>query len=280
MICLEIMFYLAIIGSLFFVVLYSNRNLASKYHLVPESGKYALFKKEKQLTPYVYDTLFLNSDQNDQLEYVLAISNGKYGRLDSKGQILDSCKYDYFSYFKSGWAVTKADGYYGYVKEKKRGAIREVQPQFLSAADFREGFARIQYQDGTNGWLDKDGNEVPWGRVYMGGHYSNGLAWLSMDKQGNEFGYVDTKGRIRNLHVVYCYQFNKRRAFVSKGAGYAMIDTRFNYLTDYEVYPWRDPSTNQESFTYKFLKGWKCISDGVECYVNRWGKITRTMPIK
>ena len=252
-----------------------------KHHIESESGQYALFRKNKQLTPYAYDTLILKFQPNagEYLEYVLAKSSGKYGRLNHKGQLLDSCKYDQIYNFHNGWAVTKTDNLYGYIKDcgfikgKKSRRIKDVEPQYKYAHNFQGGFARIRYQDNTYGWLDKSGKEVPWGHVKQGGHYSNGLAWISIDKEGKSFGYVNRKGKVTNLHATSCWEFNKKRAFISKGAGYAMIDTNLNLVTDYELYP---PDKNS-GFLHKWFFGWHVIYEGVDCYVNKRGKIT---PIK
>ena len=254
------------------VISYAISSKHYNHHIESKSGQYALFRKDEQLTPYIYDTLILKYDKEDakRLEYVLAKSNGKYGRLNHKGQILNSCKYDYIYNFNNGWAITRIDNLYGYIKEKKSILAKDVDPQFIAAADFRKDFARIRYPDKTYGWINQSGKEVPWGRVRLGGHYSNGLAWVSTDNSGKSFGYVNAKGKVTNLHATNCQEFYKKRAFVSKGSGWAMIDTDFKLVTDYELYP---PDKNT-GFQHKSHTGWKVIYEGADCYVNKRGKIT------
>ena len=53
-----------------------------------------------------------------------------------------------------------------------------------------------------------------------------------------------------------------------------MINKSFTPLTDFLLQPWIDPSTQQASFPYVKWKGWKCSYNGVDSYINRYGKIT------
>ena len=287
-------FGLIILAFIFLFVYYffiDGRNSVDKYLVLSNNGYYSLFKKDKQLTPYQYDTLILCSDGSKNLQYVIAKAHGKYGRLSHSGDILDSCKFDlidyrhyiidnkeYYNYdFSYGWALTSNNGLYGFIKEKKKGDIQEIPPQFLYASRFNDGFARVQYADKTYGWIDSKGHEVPWGKVYSCGDYSNGRAWISIDSQGKEYGYVDKKGNITDMHASAATQFNNNRAFISKGKAWAMIDKNLALMTDFVLYPRVDPSTKQylrPLFKYESdKKCWQCSYNGKDCYVNKKGEI-------
>lgn len=272
-------FGLIILAFIFLFVYYffiDGRNSVDKYLVLSNNGYYSLFKKDKQLTPYQYDTIILCSSAND-LSYAIVKQSGKYGRIDRKGKVLDSCVYDQIYSFKNGWAITESDGLYGYIKEKKKGNIQAVKPQFIGALPFSEGFARVQYADKTYGWIDSKGHEVPWGKVYSCGDYSNGHAWISIDSQGKEYGYVDKKGNITNMHASAATQFNNNRAFISKGQAWAMIDKNLALMTDFVLYPRVDPATKQylrPLFKYESdKKCWQCSYNGKDCYVNKKGEI-------
>lgn len=257
-------------------ILIAERNSIDKYSVLSNNGNYSLFKKEKQLTPYQYDTIILCSSGGD-LSFAIVKQSGKYGRIDRKGQVLDSCLYDWISSFKQGWAITESNGLFGFIKEQKKGKLQAVKPQFIDAHSFSEGFARVQYADKTYGWIDSNGYEVPWGKVYSCGEYSNGLAWISIDGSGKEYGYVDKKGNITNLHATGATQFINDRAFISKGGAWAMIDRNLSSITDYVLQPRVDPATKKFLKPYfKFendKKCWQCSYNGRDCYINKKGEI-------
>lgn len=260
-----------------YIIFFSDRNNVGKYSALSKNGYYALFKKDKQLTPYQYDTLVLYSNYNGDLSYVIAKQGGKYGRLNRKGQVLDSCIYDQLYSFNKGWAITEINGLFGYIKEKKKGDIQIINPKYLQAGSFSQGFSRIQYADKTYGWIDSKGHEVSWGKVYGCGDYRNGYAWISIGSDGREYGYVDKRGNVTNLHATAETQFDNGRAFFSKGGGWAMIDRNLKQVTDFVLYPRIDPSTKQyikPLFRYDAEKKlWICLCNGEECFVNKKGEI-------
>lgn len=267
-----------VFGFFGFAFFWGNRNNVSKYSILSNNGYYSLFKKDKQLTPYQYDTLVLYSNDNGDLSYVIAKQRGKYGRLDRNGQVLDSCIYDRLYSFKEGWAITEVNGLFGYVKEKKKGDIQVITPSYLQAGAFSQGFSRIQYADKSYGWIDSKGHEVSWGNVYYCGDYSDGYAWISIDSQGKEFGYVDRKGNVTNVHAAAATQFDNGRAFFTKdGGGWAMIDRNLKQVTDFVLYPRTDPSTKQyirPLFRYDSQKKlWLCVYNGEESFINKKGEI-------
>ncbi len=274
---LIIVFDVISFGLFFFGICWiGDRNSIDKYSVLSNNGYYSLFKKGKQLTPYQYDTIILHSSAND-LSYAIVKQGGKYGRIDRNGRILDSCVYDQIYLFKQGWAVTESNGLYGYIKRTKKGEIQEIKPHYLNAMAFSEGFARVQFADKTYGWIDSKGHEVPWGKVYSCGEYSNGRAWISIDAKGKEYGYVDKKGNITDLHATGATQFNNNRAFITKGKGWAMIDRNLSPITDFVLYPRFDPATKQyfrNYFKYEHdKKCWQCWYNGKDCYVNKKGEI-------
>lgn len=46
------------------------------------------------------------------------MQNGKYGFINTNGEMTISCKYDDASNFREGLAVVKLDGKYGYVNKQ------------------------------------------------------------------------------------------------------------------------------------------------------------------
>lgn len=250
--------------------------------LSDESGQYALFRKGNQLTPYQFDRLILNYDGYGQVTHVIAKNNGKYGRLNKKGEVLDGCMYDTIFPFNRGWAITMKDGLYGYIKEKEKGAISAITPKFINAKSFTGGFfhknclALVQYQDKSFGWINYKGEEVSWGGVYKCSEYNDGFAWLSMDDDGREYGFVDRKGNVTNLHAKDITGFYKGRAFITRGQGWAMINKRFSKVSDFELHPRYDTITNKYLVPYfsydRYAKKWDCSYKGKNGFVNRRGR--------
>ena len=80
-----------------------------------------------------------------QSESLFLISNsGKYGFIDSKGQVVIEPKFRALSEFSEGLAAARISGSYGYINHT--GAF-VIQPYFDYATPFSDGLALVYKDD-------------------------------------------------------------------------------------------------------------------------------------
>jgi len=89
--------------------------------------------------------------------------------------------------FSEGLAPVRLNLKWGYID--KTGKI-VIQPQFVDAEDFSEGFAVIGRL--SSGYINKEGKTVIDRKFYLAYPFKNGLASVMV---GYYRGYIDTTGK-------------------------------------------------------------------------------------
>ncbi len=165
---------------------YYNSNLEQ----ITEYGRYA----------YIDDNYVDVSDYEfyDGLARVKSL-DGLYGFINSKGEEVVECAYNYLGFFHEGLAYAKTDSGIGYVN--KKGELVIGYKNYSSVGDFSDGMAWVKNDKGEVGYIDKTGKEVIKCQYLIGDGYledkeadfNNGIAIL---KVGNKYGVINKKGKI------------------------------------------------------------------------------------
>jgi DNA-binding transcriptional regulator/RsmH inhibitor MraZ len=132
----------------------------------------------------------------------VADAGGKWGFIDRTGRFRIPPRYSGAGQFSEGVAyVWLWDG------ERRREGVVDVNGRFteLPAANdfafiFHDGLARFQTplgQERKYGYMDKAGRVVIPAQFHDSGHFSEGLAWVSVLKERNWlYGFIDKTGRM------------------------------------------------------------------------------------
>lgn len=81
-------------------------------------------------------------------------SQNKYGVIDTDGQYVVHCEYDYIWPYSDGVAIAERDGHFGYI-DTEGNVVVPFEYDFLS--EFQDGLA-IAEKDGMWGFVDRAGN--------------------------------------------------------------------------------------------------------------------------
>jgi len=118
------------------------------------------------------------------------ISNhGKYGCINTKGEVIVSPIYDYIFDFYDGMTITELDGKYGYI-DIQGNTI--VSPIYEDAEYFNDGRAMIQ-QNGKYGYINCSGELVIPAIYDTADDFFQGTARVGI---GKNYGIIDLDGNI------------------------------------------------------------------------------------
>ena len=130
--------------------------------------------------------------------------DGKWGYINTKGEQIVECKFDYVGDFKDGLAMVEKDGKRGYINTKGEQII---EYKFDDAYDFNEGFARVQ-KDGKWGYINTKGRPVIFDErkneievLDKAIDRSNNTFYLS--RLGDKFGLLDEKFNVIIKNSIY-----------------------------------------------------------------------------
>lgn len=182
--------------------------------------------------------------------------DGKYGYINSHGQVVIEPKFEKASYFSEGRAAVSVNGKYGYIDLYGKLTIK---PDFDFAVAFSEGAARI-VKDGKTGFIDKDGNFIiqpvfefadafhdglasvsPSGYInkqgvrvleksHAVGRFSKGLAPAG---EGNNYGFINKEGVFQiSPQFERADRFSEGLAAVKKGGKWGYIDVKGNMIIE------------------------------------------------
>ena len=130
--------------------------------------------------------------------------DGKYGYINTKGEQIVECKFDYAYDFNEGFALVQKDGKWGYINTKGE---QIVECKFDYAYDFNEGFALVK-KDGKWGYIntkgcfvifDKSKNEIE--VLDKAIDRSNNTFYLS--RLGDKFGLLDENFSVVVKNSIY-----------------------------------------------------------------------------
>ena len=133
----------------------------------------------------------------------IVVTNGKFGCIDSKGEMVIPVAYEQIGPFLEGLSLVHLDGKFGFVD---RTGTTVIQPAYDSAGSFHEGLASV-VMHGNYGFITTAG-KIAVAAVYDAGDYTitnfeNGLSLVSLIGKGSMVngrdmptivGYIDTKG--------------------------------------------------------------------------------------
>ena len=131
--------------------------------------------------------------------------DGKWGFVDTSGQIIVIPQFDWVWSFSEGFAMVQKDRKWGLIDIS--GQI-VVTPQFDAVWDFSKGFALV-YKDGKLGFVDTSGQIVVAPQFDDVKDFFQGLAPIKKD---GKWGFVDTSGQI-----VIAPQFEEVRGSFKNG---------------------------------------------------------------
>lgn len=146
-------------------------------------GAWAWGCKEPQVSGYKYV---------DCLEEGLAAvkKDGKWGYIDTTGQVVVPVQYDDIASFREGLAKVKKDGKYGFVD--KTGQV-VIPLQYDYAWSFSEGLATVK-KNGKIGYIDKTGKVVvPLQYDYLKKDFDHGRMFAEVKRNGDTY-YVSKLG--------------------------------------------------------------------------------------
>jgi len=131
--------------------------------------------------------------------------NGKFGFINTSGEIVIDAVYDYVERFSDGTALVLVDGLYGYINESGKYII---EPQFAHATSFHNGYAFVRNssegseQNGGYALMDKKGAFITEENLI----YENGGGYTFITEWNT--GFVNDLARVvmegdRNPRFVY-----------------------------------------------------------------------------
>jgi len=156
------------------------------------------------LTYFILLLLFACGQTNESIKpkgFFLIKEFGKYGYINSEGQTVIKCQFDYAEPFREGLAGVLIDSTWGFIDTTGKIVI---EPKFIGVSQFYEGLSKVIIQKGTiiqDAFIRKDGKiafVTPYEYVGM---FSNGRATVTIK---NEVCVIDKTGQIvLNTHFPF-----------------------------------------------------------------------------
>jgi len=147
--------------------------------------------------------------------------NQKYGFIDTAGKMVIPCQYEYADPFSEGLARVCLKGKRGFIDKTGRVVIPLVYDDILG---FKEGLARVCL-DGKWGFMDKTGQIAITCQYQHVGDFSEDLATVTLGEwPNNRNGYINKVGQM----VIPC-QFNTAGSF-SEGLAAVEINDKWGYI--------------------------------------------------
>jgi hypothetical protein len=145
---------------------------------------------------------------------IIEVKGGKWGFIDSTGQVAIAPQYDGVGYFSAGlaWART-LEGNIGFINKKGEWVIK---PQFYAARSFdpESGLAMVKANNQW-GYVDVEGNIKIFNETDKTYKFSNGLA---IGRKKGKVGFLNNQGE-----WAIQPQFNSARPFKN---GYAAVEIK------------------------------------------------------
>jgi len=154
--------------------------------------------------------------------------------------LVSSCKADIHPIKESGtngilYPIYK-NGKYGYIDSN--GEIK-IKPQFDDAQDFYEGLA-VVYVNGLAGYINRNGEFILDPQYDYAGGFYNGIADYGVSRGEDPYkpfnyiiGYINTEGKILKEPIYkFIRGFSESLAQVTTNERYGYIDTEFNMVIE------------------------------------------------
>jgi len=174
----------------------------------------------------------LPQDYNDTLLPFEA--DGKWGYINSAGEVIIEPVYAYAGYFSEGLAVISDGDLYGYINTRNQVVI---PPRYTGAGEFANGYAAVctgDWQSGNMLWgfIDANGKEIVSLRFLYAESFSpegRALVWID---QGEEVvkGFVNTGGEVFVADgFEICAGFSDGLALVRQDGLYGYINADYAF---------------------------------------------------
>ena len=116
--------------------------------------------------------------------------NGRWGYVDSKGEVVIKPQFEHGFPFSDGLARARTKALYGYIDKSGKFVI---PPRFTRHNDFSEGLAGVRLDKKSWGFIDPTGEVViPPKFEWVHGGFRHGLAKVTL---GGKIGYINKKGK-------------------------------------------------------------------------------------
>ena len=164
--------------------------------------------------------------------------DGKWGYINTKGEQIVECKFDYVGDFKDGLAMVEKDGKRGYINTKGEQVI---ECKFDDDLGFKEGLASVQ-KDGKWGYINTKGEQVIEYKFDDAYDFNEGFARVQKD---GKWGYINTKGRPvifdeskNEIEVLdKAIDRSNNTFYLSRlGDKFGLLDERFNVIVKNSIY--------------------------------------------
>ena len=164
--------------------------------------------------------------------------DGKRGYINTKGEQIVECKFDYVGDFKDGLAMVEKDGKRGYINTKGEQVI---ECKFDDDLGFKEGLASVQ-KDGKWGYINTKGEQVIEYKFDDAYDFNEGFARVQKD---GKWGYINTKGRPvifdeskNEIEVLdKAIDRSNNTFYLSRlGDKFGLLDERFNVIVKNSIY--------------------------------------------
>lgn len=224
-----------------------------------EGNKYFTINKTAKETPLNYDKVGF-----EYYDRILVQLSGKYGFINSKGEVVIPLKYDNAWDFSTYQRV----GYLSIVRlGNKSGVIdtsgKEVVPMVYDwIMLYREGYAPVRMDgpkkmaaDAQWGYIDSTGKLVIPMKYNVAGYFSEGLAAVSIPdgKKYYQYGYIDMTGKLV-IPTMYqsAQEFSDGFAAVKLNGKFGFIDREGKLVIDYKY----------DQVDRGFVRGWAKVERG------------------
>lgn len=154
----------------------------------------------------------------------LAVINGKYGYINSTGEIAIAPQFAEAMSFSDGLAAVKQNNLWGFIDTAGNFV---VSPQYTQAASFSKGLAQVT-KDGKIGFIDRTGKlafevSYPNAQSLFVDSFVEGLARVRID--GQKTGFIDRTGKMALAPQSYtALAFSDGLALIEQNGKFGYID--------------------------------------------------------
>lgn len=181
----------------------TGSRLVSAFGYINKSGSYiikpgisAIFKYilDAQKGKYANKTTWLEEGYSFNENLALVKINGKYGYINTSGQVAIPEKYDWAFHFTEGFAAVIDNGTLCYINTNGKIALRTnyKQESISSQNTFHSGLAAVKI-NGKYGFIDKKGKVVIKPQYDSINSFENDLAAVFINEH---MSYINTTGKV------------------------------------------------------------------------------------
>lgn len=165
--------------------------------------------------------------------------DGKYGFIDTSGEVVIPFEYDDAQSFSEGLAFVQKNYKSGYIDKTCKVVIPLTYD--YGNGSFSEGLAAVRKDTSPgitlgHGYIDKSNNLIIPHKWYYANDFSHGLAAVAIgDCTNNTWGFIDKKGNIAiPIKYEFASDFSDGLAAVKQNGKYGYIDVTGNVVIPFE----------------------------------------------